>query len=496
MVRFFYCITFISLTMLLTTLTGADPKEKDVLEAMKYASRFMMDTVSTNGGFVWNYSADLSERWGEVPARDTQIWVQGASNGVGEMFLAAYEATGDQQYLDYAKNVADAIIWGQYPSGGWHYLIDFDMAGIEKWYDEVASKCWGWEEYYQYYGNCTFDDDATASSVRFLMKMYTVTLDPAYRVPLMKALDFILEAQFPNGAWPQRYPLMFNHPHNGHPDYTSYYTFNDGVIPNNINLLLEAYDDLGDERYFTAARRAMDFYLISQGPEEQAGWAQQYDWNMQPAWARSYEPPAYQPTRTMYSIYDLMKFYKITGDRRYLKPIPLAINWIEKSALGPEYTIVLNANSTRKSTHARYYQPGTNLPLFVHRKGTNIDNGSYYADQDPENLMCHLSMSGSYDIEGMKAEYNRVKTISPEEAHIEYLAEKNASEKIPDVDFQKVQELISSLDKRGAWITDITIPYYYDPCKTPRRTLKGISTRTYQNNMYTLINYIKSKKRG
>ena len=224
-----YCMIY-AVLFLLPVSSQSAPKEKDALSAMEKASVFMMDTVSTNGGFVWKYSTDLSERWGEIPARDTQIWVQGATNGIGEMFLEAYNATGDEYFLDCAKRVAGAIMWGQYPAGGWHYLIDFDMPGIQKYYDEVASQCWGWEEYYHYYGNCTFDDDATASSIRFLTKIYMITLDPAYRKPLVKALDFVLEAQFPNGAWPQRYPLNFEYPHEDHSDYTSHYTFNDGVI--------------------------------------------------------------------------------------------------------------------------------------------------------------------------------------------------------------------------------------------------------------------------
>ena len=476
----------------------AAPKEKEVLMAMKKASGFMMDIVSTNGGFVWNYTSDLSEQWGEVPARKNQIWVQGASNGVGEMFLEAYRVTGDTDYLDYAKRVADAIIWGQHPSGGWHYLIDFDMAGIQQWYDDVASQCWGWEEYYHYYGNCTFDDNATASSIRYLQRIYMTTLDPAYRAPLLKALEFVLEAQFPNGAWPQRYPLSFKYPHDGHPDYTSCYTFNDGVIPNNIYLLLDAYDKLGDKRYYDAARKGMDFYLISQGPEEQAGWAEQYDWNMQPAWGRSYEPASYKVGTTRACINALMNFYKITGDRRYLKPIPLAIAWLDKSVINTDpskkYSRLYSGNKYSEGisyTHAKYYEPRTNKPLFVHREGTTIENGRYVVDYKMENLMCHLGMASTVNINEIEREYERVRAMSPEEAHAEYLAEKNTPVTVPVVDSEKVEELINSLDKRGVWITEITLPYYYDPCKIPRRTMKGISTRTFQNNMYTFINYLR-----
>ena len=80
------------------------------------------------------------------------------------------------------------------------------------------------------------------------MRIYFESHDPAYLVPLKKGLEFILEAQYPNGGWPQRYPLSNEYSHDGVPDYTSYYTFNDGVIPNCIFLLVEAWEKLGDER--------------------------------------------------------------------------------------------------------------------------------------------------------------------------------------------------------------------------------------------------------
>lgn len=82
----------------------AQPEEKDIQQAMKKATDFMMNTVSTRGGFVWQYLADLSNQWGEVPARKTMIWVQNPGTvGVGMMLLDAYKATGDLDYLTYAE---------------------------------------------------------------------------------------------------------------------------------------------------------------------------------------------------------------------------------------------------------------------------------------------------------------------------------------------------------------------------------------------------------
>jgi hypothetical protein len=198
-------VTFILFAVLAFTRAKEELSEKEIESAMKKATDFMMKTVSNRGGFLWKYTADLSEQWGEAPARQSQIWVQPpGTTSVGTMLLEAFGATGDPDYLKYADQVADALIWGQDSSGGWHYLIDFDLDGLQKWYDEVASKCWGREEYYHYYGNATFDDEVTVSATRFLLDIYLATQDVKYKKPLMKALDFILEAQYDNGAWPQR----------------------------------------------------------------------------------------------------------------------------------------------------------------------------------------------------------------------------------------------------------------------------------------------------
>ena len=476
-------VIIMSLQVFFSAVSFAAPKEKVVLAAMKKATDFMMNNVSYRGGFVWTYSEDLSRQWGEVPARRTQIWVQGATNGVGDMLIDAYNVTGDLKYLDNARRVANALIRGQHPAGGWHYFIDFDMPGIRKWYNEVASRCWGWEEYYHYYGNCTYDDDVTSSAARFLMHLYMTTLNPVYREPLTKALDFILESQFPNGAWPQRYPLMYDYPHDGHEDYTSFYTFNDNVIRNNIMLFLEAYEKLGNKEYKKAAIRGMNFYIISQYGNAQGGWAQQYDHNMNPAWARSYEPAAICSRTTFENIYDLLDFYRITGNRRYLRGIPDAIEWLERSVI---------SELTGEYTHALWYEPVTNNPLYCHREGTGIDDGHYWVDYEYGNFICHYSQVVNIDIEAVKSEYARVKAFSPEEAIAEYIEEKRMKKSRLTVSDEVIDTLINSLDIRGAWVTDVRIPDYNDTCANNHEgiIIKGISTRVYVNNMRTLISYL------
>ena len=379
--------------------------KEEVSNAMKKASIYMIDSVSNRGGFLWTYSADLKEGWGEITARNSQIWVQPPGTAdVGALFLDAYNATGDGFYLECAERTAGALISGQHPAGGWHYFIDFDPAGIERYYEEIASKCWGWEEFYHYYGNCTFDDDVHTTVSRFLLDLYRVTRSEKYGTALNKAIQFVLESQYENGAWPQRYPTF--------PDYTSYYTYNDNVIHGNILFLLEAAEKLNREDYRRAAAKGMDFYIISRLPLPQAGWALQYSLDLKPAAARNYEPESLTSTQTVECLNNLMSFYKITGDRKYLTPIPGALEYLKNS--------IINTDASKGFTHATFYEVGTNKPLYAHREGEDMANGRYWVDYEQANFPGHYGMLVNINVEVLEKEYLRVASLSPADARSEY----------------------------------------------------------------------------
>ncbi len=460
----------------------AAPPREDVLDAMKRASDFMMNTVAYRGGFVDKYTADLSERWGEVPARETMVWVQDPGTvSVGRVFLEAYQGTGDPMFLQYAEGVADALVWGQLPCGGWHYFIDFDPSGTQQWYDDVLSKAWGWEEFYFWSGNATFDDNTTVGAADFLLDLYTATQDPRYRPPVEKALQFVLDAQYPLGGWPQRYPLNYEHAVEGRPDYTSFYTFNDGVNAGNVAFLMKAYEKLGDPRYRDAAVRGMFFTVISQVGSPQAGWAQQYDMNLQPAQARSFEPASLAPSETVANIHALMRYYGMIGDRRFLRGIPDAIDWLDRARLPKGHSDT--------ATHAQFVEVGTDKPLYAHREGTDIDHGRYWVDYVPKDFPGHYGMQVTIDVAALRREYERASALSPEEAMAEYRekASKGAAANPPSA--ETVEESIASMDERGAWIEDLDVPDYTDWKFKSHRTFRGISTRTFVQNMKTLLVY-------
>ena len=240
--------------MLFITLLSAGAQKNipasDIKVAMMKATRFMVEKVSNRGGYLWNYSPDFSRCWGELEAKPSMIWIEAGTPAMGNVFLNAYQLTGESYYLKAAQAAADALIWGQHSSGGWPYMLDFSgETSLKQWYSKVQK---GYihcaQEHAHYYGNCTYDDAATYDSGMFLLRMYLLTLDPKYKYPVERCLDFVLESQYPIGGWPQRYPLHYEYVKGDKEDYTSFITINDGVHTNNINFLLACYTLLGETR--------------------------------------------------------------------------------------------------------------------------------------------------------------------------------------------------------------------------------------------------------
>lgn len=526
----------VSLVMLSVTLstTGLSAQSGSKLsqeaeQTMLKATRFMVEKVSTNGGYLWYYTPDLSRRWGEMEAYKTMIWLQNpGTTSVGHMLLDAYRATGDEYYYQAAAKAANAIIWGQSSEGGWNYIIDFaGDKSLKQWYNTIGKNGWRLEEFHHYYGNSTYDDNITSNAARFLLRMYVTKMDPAYKPALDKAINFILKSQYPIGAWAQRYPLMYDFSKEGHPDYTSYYTYNDDVIWQNIHFLIQCYLTLGEQRFLDPIKRGMNFYLISQ--DGSGGWGQQMDMNLETAGARTYEPKALLPRNTAGIVMQLLEFYQFTGDRKFLNPIPAAIHWLEQTVLPTDKT------ENGRYTHAKFLELGTNKPLYPHRKGSNVKYGYYYVDGNDENLLSHYGGKSYVDIQELKNEYKRVSSMAAEEAtrnsplkeeaftgtgipQVYYDLSYEQNTKVPDE--SAVRTIIQSLDNENRWLVKhgmTSNPYIGDgkkqePTDAYVKTMVGdetdtspyrdpsdneyISTGDYVKNMNWLINYVELTKNG
>lgn len=490
----------------------ADSSRAQILDTMKRATAFMIDRVSTNGGYVWSYLPDRSRRWGEMEAYDTQIWVQPPGTAtMGHLFLDAYHATGDEAYYRAAEQAAGALIWGQLPSGGWNYLIDFGGdRSLRQWYATIGRNGWRLEEFQHYWGNATFDDAGTAESAKLLLRLYVEKRDPKYKPALDKAIQFVLDSQYPIGTWPQRFPLKSEFSHHGKPDYTSFATFNDDVAAENIDFLLMCYQALGEARFLDPILRGMTAFLVTQQGAPQPGWGLQYTADLKPVGARTYEPDALVTHTSARNIELLIRFYRLTGETKFLARVPEAIDWLE--------SLTLPAGVTPPGrTHPTFVALGTNKPLYVHREGSNVVNGRYYVDENPNNTIAHYSSFRAIDVPGLRRLYAEAKAVLPDavtkDSPLRAAAGVKPLPKYFAVDAPAsltADTVISGLNAEGYWLAPLgynSHPYRGDGSTTPTpgdfsrtyvgdgtdtspypdESLKGISIAAFIRNMSVLI---------
>ncbi|MCB0731566.1 MAG: pectate lyase [Ignavibacteriae bacterium] len=523
-----------------------DNKLKDeIILTMKHATKFFADSISEKGGYLSHYLPDLSRRWGELEAYPTMVWTQNPGTvSMGNTFLDAYFATNDEYYYLQAKKAANALKLGQLSCGGWNYFINFDDENSTiNWYNTVGKNAWRLEEFQHYYGNATFDDETTSGAAFFLLRFYLTKFDSTIRPPLEAAISLILKSQYPLGGWPQRFPLMNDFVKDGHPDYTSFYTFNDNVIWQNIKFLIACYSTLpaiqdfdlvSDHQLLDAIKSGMEFILLSQQPKPFAGWSQQYNMDLEPAGARTYEPESLDPQYTAANIKILLKCYELTGEKKYLERIPDAINWLDEAKL---------KSTSREGiyVYAKFVDPKSGKPLFTHRLGTNVNSGHYYVNEDSSKTPGHYRNFRLINLKKLKNEYQNILTLDSEkiisnsplfkiyndnfslikkfDEVTEFLEFSDFDNNTITTSKNMIEKIISALDDRGRWLVsglNTSNPYIGDANDgdsnskeymttnvgdkfdtSPYRDKsdqKYISTAVYSFYMKRLIEYLKNSE--
>jgi PelA/Pel-15E family pectate lyase len=384
------------------------PQGPAALAAMKRATRFMTDTVAYKGGYVWAYLPDFSRTWGEMEAKRTMLWVQPPGTAtMGHAFLDAYHATGDDQFWRAAVATTRALVAAQHKAGGWNYIHDFaGEASLKDWYATIGANGWRLEEFQHYYGNATFDDAGTAEASQLMLRMHLERRSDEFRPPLERAIAFVLDSQYRIGGWPQRFPFIGD----GMADYTRHITFNDDVAGENIKFLVMLAQSMGDKRVMDPIHRAMECFKATQQPSPQAAWGLQHTVSdLKPSAARTYEPLAFVTHTTGNNISQLMNFYELTGDRSYLSRVTEALDWLDSVKLPSGL-----ANAQR--SHPTFIEPGSNRPLYVHRRGSNVVNGAYYTSYDLEGSIVHYSPTRLVRTQQLRDRLTKLEATSPEDA--------------------------------------------------------------------------------
>jgi hypothetical protein len=422
--------------------------------AMARAAAFFRDEVAVHGSYGWRYSADLTYRRGEDLMTPSQGWAQPPGTpAVGLAMLQAYAASGDRAFLAGAVDAARALAQTQLDSGGWHAMIEFDPEQRRAWCyrrlpedqrDRAA------QAQNKLCDATTLDDNISQSALELLMRV-DVALggnDPLIRDAVAYGLEKVIEAQYPNGAWPvrfdkraptseapaaarARYPETWSRTAVKIEDRLFYVT-NDNLIGDLVRVFLLAHRLYGREEYLAAAIRAGEFLLAAQMPEPQPGWAQQYNRHMEPMWGRKFEPPAVASWETRRAIDVLLDLYLCTGFTRYREGAGRAAAWLEASPLSD-------------GRWARYYELRTNRPLYM--------TSDYRLTYDDGDTPRHYSFKGVFDVPRTLERYrslpNRDEAATPAPRAAEDAAPALADRLAPEV-----ARVVAALDERGRWLED------------------------------------------
>jgi len=469
--------------ILISGLVAADdPDPKQARDALRKAVTFFRTRVSVKGGYVYRYSADLKKREGEGKVGLTTVWVQPpATPSVGMAFLRAYQLTSDRDCLDAARESAEMLLSGQLRSGGWSNRIEIE-AGARKRYNYRVGP-----DSKKARNHTSLDDDQTQAAVQFLMHL-DIELggkDQPIREAVEYALSNILKAQYPNGAWPQgfrespdpkkfpvkkaSYPDSWSRKYTGHNNYWYYYTLNDGVMARMVELMWEAEKLYPNGPYRASAIKAGEFLIRAQMPDPQPAWAQQYNFDMHPAWARKFEPASITGGESQGILSTLMLLYRKTGQKRFLDPIPRALAYLKKSRLS-------------NGRLARFYELKTNKPLYFTRK--------YELTYDSDDMPTHYGFIVSSKLDRIEDEYKRVLKLPADQLDPASDTRPSRPRMSRSLTGQ-AKRVIEQMDSRGAWVEDGRLRYHGKGDSTRR----VIECRTFIENIDVLARYIAASAR-
>ena len=306
-----------------------------------------------------------------------------------------------------AVRIATNVVSYQVPDGGWSKNIAmaarprhpgnrYDTDNLNR-YPDPADFDKPVDEHWHYLA--TLDNDATTTQIIFLARVTSALLaahrsadaEP-FRAAVLRGVEYLLSSQYPNGGWPQVWPLEGG--------YHDAITINDDAMLHAIEVLHDAGagEATGDYSYLPAALRHRAAAAADRGIEcllrlqveengKRTAWAQQYDaLTLAPTSARNYEMPALSSGESVTIVEFFMHLAQPTPEE--IASVRAAAAWFTATEIyGVRYgsgdfrTDRINPDGRRLVAApgagpiwSRYYQIGTDKPIFGDRDKTIHDD--------------------------------------------------------------------------------------------------------------------------
>ncbi len=275
-----------------------------------------------------------------------------------------------------ALRVADNVLLYQHDNGGWGKNIAMALPLGGKRLEAVRKQ--------RADTLSTIDNDATYTQMKYLAKVWSATHDERYSDAFRRGLAYLLQAQYPNGGWPQFYPLRHG--------YWDHITYNDDAMVGVLELLRAAADGDPDYAFLTVEERDRASKAVRNGIEcilktqitvdgTLTVWCAQHDEvTLAPAKARSYELPSLSGAESVGIVEFLMGVEHPSPE--IVRSVEAAVAWFRTSKIEGIRLVPKPAPGTPKGTDmtvvpdpsapplwARFYEIGTNRPIFCGRDG-------------------------------------------------------------------------------------------------------------------------------
>jgi PelA/Pel-15E family pectate lyase len=282
---------------------------------------------------------------------------------LGQGFSVTKEMTPAWFASPAARQLGEALITYQTPTGGWSKRINFTRP-------RARGESFSSEDSWSWIG--TLDNGATTEQLNFLGTLIRAQRSNDLEAAFSRGIDYLLVAQMPNGCWPQIFPLQGS--------YHDAITFNDDATVN----ALEVLDEVARGRHAfigpalveaarTSVREGMRCIVQTQVSVNgfKTVWGAQHDpLTLQPIRARAYEHASLSGRESATILDFLMRVEQ--PDSTVVSAVHPAAAWFRANAIrGYSYVPrgVLTPDPNAGPLWARFYEIGSNRPIFSDRDG-------------------------------------------------------------------------------------------------------------------------------
>jgi len=319
-----------------------------MIQLKKITALFLLITVGIN-------AQNTYKKWPDIIRKNDNAWFASAE----------------------AKKIAENVLLYQRNIGGWPKNIQMQQELSPQQQKDLI-------ELKKTAAETTTDNGATCQEMLFMSRMYAQVKDERYKESFLKGLDYLLDAQYDNGGWPQFYPLKKG--------YYTHITYNDDSMVHILNVIKEISEQSNYysikpskeviEKTKKSFEKGIDCIIKTQYRQNGVltAWCAQHDEvTLVPAKARAYELPSLSGKESAKITLLLMSVEKPSPE--IITAVQSAKAWFEKTKITnlEEKRVVNDAGKiiekkmivTQNAAPiwARFMELDTNEPFFCDRDG-------------------------------------------------------------------------------------------------------------------------------